>query len=43
MSILSEIIKAARKITRVARVINRLTGGNKKKKKAAAKNEESTE
>lgn len=42
MSILSEIIKAARKITRVARVINRLTGG-KKKKKAAAKNEESTE
>lgn len=42
MSILSEIIKAARKITRVARVINRLTGG-KKKKKAAAKNEESAE
>ncbi len=43
MSILSEIIKAARKITRVARVINRLTGGRKRKKKKAAANEESAE
>lgn len=42
MNILKTIVEAARKITRVARVINRLTGG-KKKKKAAAKNEESTE
>lgn len=43
MSFLSEVIKAARKITRVARVINRLTGGGRKKKKKAAKNEESAE
>lgn len=32
MRFLSEVIKAARKIARVARVINRLTGGKKKKK-----------
>lgn len=43
MSILTEIIKAARKIAAVAQVINRLTGGAKKKKKKAAANEESAE
>lgn len=43
MNILKTIVEAARKITRVARVISRLTGGAKKKKKKAAANEESAE
>ncbi len=44
MNILQTIIKAAKAITRVGRVINRITGGAKrKKKKAAARNEESAE
>ena len=44
MNILQTIIKAAKAITRVGRVINRITGGAKrKKKKAAARDEESAE
>lgn len=45
MNILQTIIKAAKAITRVGRVINRITGGAKrKKKKAAARdNEESAQ
>ncbi len=41
MNILQTIIKAAKAITRVGRVINRITGGGaKKKKKAAARRDE---
>ena len=46
MNILQTIVKAAKAITRVGRVINRITGGRgakRKKKKAAARNEESAE
>lgn len=46
MNVLQTIIKAAKAITRVGRVINRITGGGtkrKKKKAAARNNEESAE